>query len=159
MEFLASLENTPIANWVAGSLWGYPVTLASHGVGMAVVVGLVLVINLRVLGLFQGLPLSAARRLMPYLWAGFFLNLISGIGLYMADAQRFTTSLDFQLKILFIVIGVAIITVFDQKALKPAVAGGGDAALPSYAKPVALGSILLWWLAVILSGRLIAYVG
>jgi hypothetical protein len=151
------LESTPVAEWVAASAWGYPITLASHGVGMAIVVGVIVMISLRVLGLFPGVPLESTRRLLPYMWAGFILNLISGLGLFVADAERFFWGLTFQLKILFIVVGLAIVVVLDQAAVKPAVRGGGDAALPAFAKPLAVVSILLWWLAVVLSGRLIAY--
>ena len=158
LEFFRSLENTGVANWVSGSLWGYPITLSSHGVGMAVVVGLIVMISLRLLGFFPNIPIVALRRMLPYMWAGFWLNLISGVMLFMADARRFVASPDFLIKIIFIVIGVAITWAFDTYALKPAVAQGGrDAVLPSYAKPFAIVSILLWWLAVILSGRLIAY--
>jgi hypothetical protein len=160
LGFLHSLENTGVANWVAGSLWGYPITLSSHGVGMAIVVGLIVMISLRLLGFFPNIPLVAVRRMLPYMWAGFWLNLISGVMLFMADARRFAASPDFLLKITFIVIGVAITWSFDMFLLKPAVAQGGDnAVLPRYARPFAIVSILLWWLAVILSGRLIAYLG
>ena len=79
--------------------------------------------------------------------------------LFMADAERFAQSTSFLLKMAFIVIGVAIMQLFDTVALKPAVKAGGAVALPGYAKPVAVVSILLWWLAVILSGRLVAYLG
>lgn len=153
------LEQTPVADWVAASAWGYPITLASHGVGLAIVVGVILMVDFRVLGFFKGIPLGATSKLLPYMWAGFALNLVSGIALYMADAERFTFSTVFQLKILFIVIGVAVVWLLDAKAVKPAVAGGGDASLPAFAKPLAIVSILLWWFSVVLSGRLIAYMG
>jgi hypothetical protein len=153
------LEQTPVADWVAASAWGYPVTLASHGVGLAIVVGIILMIDFRVLGLFKGIPLGSTSRMLPYMWAGFLLNLISGLMLYVADAERFTFSTVFQLKILFIVIGVAVVWFLDAKAVKPAVAAGGDAQLPVFAKPLAIVSVLLWWLSVVLSGRLIAYMG
>ncbi len=154
---LTWLEQSPVADWVAASTWGYPVTLASHGVGMAVVVGVILIMSLRVLGMFKGVPLESMSRLMPYMWAGFVLNLVSGIGLFVADAERFFFGLTFQLKILFIVIGLVIVVVLDASAIRPAARAGGDAALPGFAKPLAVVSILLWWLAVVLSGRLIAY--
>jgi hypothetical protein len=50
-----------------------------------------------------------------------------------------------------------VVVTLDQTVLKPAVRGGGAGVLPSYAKPLAIVSVLLWWFSVILSGRLIAY--
>lgn len=151
------LQETPVADWVAASAWGYPVTLASHGIGLAIVVGVILMIDFRILGFFKGIPLEATRKLLPYMWAGFILNFVSGVGLFAADAERFFWALTFQLKILFIIIGVVVVVFLDEVVVKKAVAGGGDAALPSYAKPVAILSILMWWVSVLLSGRLIAY--
>ncbi len=151
------LQDSPVAEWVAASAWGYPVTLASHGVGFAIVVGVILMIDFRVLGFFKGIPLESTRKLLPYMWFGFVLNFVSGVGLFVADAERFFFALTFQLKILFIIIGVIVVLVLDQVAVKKAVAGGGDAALPAYAKPLAIVSILMWWVSVLLSGRLIAY--
>jgi membrane-bound ClpP family serine protease len=158
-SLLQWLEQTPVADWVAASAWGYPITLSSHGVGLAIVVGIILMVDFRVLGFFKSMPLGATSRLLPYMWAGFLLNLISGVALFVADAERFTFSLPFQLKILFIVIGVVLVWFLDAKVVKPAAAAGGDAALPGYAKPLAILSIFLWWFSVILSGRLVAYIG
>lgn len=159
MGILQWLEGTPVANWVAGSLWGYPITLATHAVGMAIVVGIIVMIDLRVLGLFKGIPLGTTRKFLPYMWWGFAINAISGTGLFVADAERFFFSTAYQLKMLFIVIGLLLMWALDARALKPAVAGGGDADLPGFAKPAAVVSIFLWWFSVILSGRLVAYLG
>lgn len=151
------LQDSPLASWVATSTWGYPLTLTAHGVGLAIVVGVILMVSMRVMGFFPGIPLDVTRRLLPFMWAAFVLNLISGIALFVADAERFFFSLTFQLKILFIVIGLVVVVILDQTVLKPALRGDGTAVLPGHAKPLAIVSVLLWWFSVILSGRLIAY--
>jgi hypothetical protein len=151
------LQESAVSDWVATSTWGYPLTLTTHGVGLAIVVGVILIISMRVMGLFPGIPLQVTRSLLPYMWVAFVLNLISGLALFTADAERFFFALTFQLKILFIVLGLVVVVVLDQMVLKPAVQRDGAATLPGYAKPLAIVSVLLWWFSVILSGRLIAY--
>ena len=44
---MAWLESTALADWVRTSLIGYPFVLTVHSVGMAIMVGIVTVINLR----------------------------------------------------------------------------------------------------------------
>ena len=49
------LETTAPAIWVGESLWGYPIMLGCHVVGLAIVVGLFMMRDLRLLGFFQGI--------------------------------------------------------------------------------------------------------
>ena len=53
MSFLQWLETSALAEWVAASLWGYPITLTSHGVGLAIVVGIIFMLSFRLLGKFS----------------------------------------------------------------------------------------------------------
>ena len=57
MELLIWLETSGVATWVNESLWGYPIVLTSHAIGMAIVVGMVTVIDLRILGYAKRIPL------------------------------------------------------------------------------------------------------
>ena len=49
---LGSLETSPFAAWVRESVWGWPLWLSVHVIGTAVVIGFVIIVNLRLLGLF-----------------------------------------------------------------------------------------------------------
>ncbi|MCH8866039.1 MAG: hypothetical protein IID58_04220 [Proteobacteria bacterium] len=53
MDGLRWLEQTAFSDWVLTSLIGFPLMLSLHAVGMAVSMGLILVLNLRLLGLFS----------------------------------------------------------------------------------------------------------
>ena len=52
------LENTAIALWVGTSLWAYPFLLSIHIVGLAIVVGIFSMRDLRLLGVFSSLSIS-----------------------------------------------------------------------------------------------------
>lgn len=154
---LESIQNTNFADWMRVSEWGYPIILTLHSVGLAMVVGVLLVIDLRVLGIPRSLPILPLRKLMSVVWLGFALNLCTGIALFTADAVKFYNSPSFRYKLLSVFIGVGL-AVF----LSSSVLGAGDqfdrrgAAVPGRAKFVAVVSLLVWGAAISL-GRYVAY--
>ena len=71
------------------SIWGYPIVLSAHAVGMSIVVGTVLMIDLRVLGLAGDAPLASFRNMFWVTWFGVFLNFTSGVALFASDPAKF----------------------------------------------------------------------
>jgi hypothetical protein len=163
VSFLNWLEGLPLSEWVAQSEIGYPSMLSIHSIGMAAVVGLLLMLDLRVLGVAPMIPLSAFRRFMPFAWVGFGLNLISGVLLFNATAHRLLDNWPFLSKMACIVVAGGVTWLLwreiKAKGLDRTELGGGSAAvtISTTAKALAVASILLWLLAITF-GRLIAYV-
>lgn len=159
MAFLDWLENLPLSIWVAESELGYPALLSIHSMGMAVVVGLLLMLDLRVLGYARGVPWSAFRRLMPYAGAGFALNLVSGVLLFNSTAHRLLVNWPFLSKMAAIAAAGGVTWLLWRRLqdgdLEPQ--ADGTAALPVATRALAVVSIVLWLLAIVF-GRLIAYV-
>lgn len=150
-NFLMMLENLELSQWVLGSIWGYPIFLTFHSLGLGLLVGLLIVIDLRVLGIAKPLPLSELRRLMPWVWVGFVFNAISGAVLFMADARKDFYSNSFRWKMLSIVIGLLIAVYLNRKVLRE-----DTAETPALARVLAVASLASWTGAVV-AGRLIAY--
>ena len=158
MAFLQSVESSGFSQWVkqSGSLWAFPGILLAHTYGMAVLVGVIAGIDLRILGLMPALPLAPLRRFLPLVWVAFWVNAVTGTMLLAADATSKMRNLDFGIKMAFIVL--AVIT---QRAIQKRVLGDPDVdARPfsSNAKMLAVMS-LVFWLGAITAGRLLAYVG
>jgi hypothetical protein len=105
MEFLLWYENGPIGVFIRESLWGYPITLSSHAVGMAAVMGVVLALNMRVLGYAKGISPLSFDKLFVVGWIGFAINLISGLILFAGTTSSYFFQGTFQLKIGAIVVG------------------------------------------------------
>ena len=150
------LENTPMARMVQESLWGYPIVLSSHAVGMAILAGIVLVINFRVMGLAPEISLSGLKTLARVAWVGLVINVISGVMLFSANAQHFVKSTPFLLKILFLVAGITLFVAMSRK-LAPSAPGSVEESSAGSLRIMAWVSTVLW-LGVIVMGRLIAYV-
>lgn len=150
------LESTTVAIWVGESLWGYPIMLSLHGIGLAVVVGIFSMRDMRLLGLFPGLRPSAFLPLSKLAWAGFIINTISGIVLFTSQAVTFVNNTAFLLKIGCIVAGMVLAGVIQSRLRGELATSGEGAAISGSTRLIALLSISSW-LGAIIAGRLVAY--
>ncbi len=157
-NILIWIQDSPLGYIAGQSEWGYPIVLACHAVGMAIVVGTLTVINLRVLGFVRDLPLHAFSNLVTIFWVGVILNIISGFILFCGDPERLFYHPAFWIKLLFILIG-ALCAWYVVRAIPDTtgVTENTSEALPSNIKLVAALSLILWPAAII-AGRLIAYI-
>jgi hypothetical protein len=155
MGFLEWLQSTPPALLVAEALWAYPLFETLHTFGMAMLVGSLGLINLRVLGFMRELPLVGTLDLLPLAWFGFTVNLISGLALFSSDAVYFWSSWTFRIKLGLIVLGGINAFVLSRSAFREARAG--YALRPAPGIRLVAGSSLLFWFGAIAAGRLIAY--
>ena len=156
MSFLNWLESTSYAEWILVSATGWPLMLTIHAVGLAIIVGIVFSLNLRLLGLYEAIPFTALHDLMRIAWIGIVFNVFTGLSIFTTQASSYVTSIPFLLKMLFIVLGIVNL-VYTQKYLKRE-AGAWQAAgtAPRIAVMLAGSSLFLWVMAVV-TGRLIAY--
>jgi hypothetical protein len=156
MELLVSLERTGFASWLreSGSIWGYPTVLTLHTLGLGVLVGASTVVDLRLLGAAPQIPLAPLERLFPVMWAGFWVNAISGVALFVADASTKGTTSVFMAKLVIIVLAIAVLRSIKRSVYR---SGEIDARQPVGVKALAAASLALWLLAII-TGRYMAYV-
>lgn len=156
MNFLEWLQNTPVAIFVAETLWAYPLLETLHTLGMAMLLGTLGLINLRVLGYKRALSLIGTQDLLPIAWIGFTINAASGLLLFTSDAVNFFSSNTFRVKITLIVlagINAAILSRRIYGSGGEAVATGeGGATIKLLA-----GSSLVFWVVAVICGRIYAY--
>ena len=166
MNFLAYLEQTGFSIWVreSRSLFSYPGILLLHTYGMAIVVGLIAGIDLRILGFAPALPLAPMRKLLPIMWAAFWVNAVTGTILMVVDATTKLRNPDFFIKMGLILLAVGIQRqiekrVFPDEQVEQAgqvgQVGHVEAPLTTGVKMLALSS-LVCWLGAITAGRLLA---
>jgi hypothetical protein len=158
MGTLVWLEQTAFGTWVreGNSMWGYPTILFLHTLGMGCVVGFAAVVDLRVLGVAADIPLAPLDRFLPIMWAGFWVNALSGTALFVADATTKFTNPVFGVKMTFVALGVTTVHLLRHRVIRGHALH--DRAMPKYAKLLAATS-LVCWLCAITAGRLMAYFG
>lgn len=142
--------------WVGLSLWAYPMLLAVHIVGLAIVVGIFSMRDLRLLGMFSGLQPAAFLPLSRLAWVGFIINAISGILLFTSQAVTFVNNTPFLIKIVAILSGMALAGVIQTRLRSELALAGGCAEISGSTRSIAMAS-LVCWLTAIIAGRLIAY--
>ena len=153
---LVTLESTAIARWVGESLYAYPALLACHIIGLAIVVGIFSMRDLKLLGCFPDLDIRVFGSLNRLALSGFAINAMSGLLLFSSQASYLATSVPFLTKIACIAAGMSL-----AYRLRPAVllaasmSGSPRLASPGLSMMAALS--LAIWMGAIIAGRLIAY--
>jgi hypothetical protein len=155
MAFLEWLQSTELGLFVAETLWAYPLFETLHTFGMAMLVGSLGLVNLRVLGFKRELPIIGTLDLLPLAWFGFTINLISGLALFSSDAVYFWSSITFRVKLTLILLGGINAFVLGQSTFRE-VRAGSTVEAGTGVRLIAASS-LLFWFGAIAAGRLVAY--
>ena len=137
--------------------WMWPFCETAHFIGMALLVGIVGVLDLRMLGVAKGLPVAPLQRLVPWAVLGFAINLVTGAIFVSSSPGNYASSWAFRFKMLFILTAGVNVLVFYVSGLARDIGnvGAGEDA-PRSAKIVAVISLCMW-LGVMFWGRMLPY--
>jgi len=150
------LKASAIQSFVVGRTWVWPASEAVHFVGLFLLFGVVLLVNLRMLGLMKSVPFSAFHRLLPWGVLGFTVNVITGMAFFIAAPNQYVDNVTFYWKMVAVMLAGLVLlyqTVFDDSW---SVGAGQDA--PVRAKLVAASAIVLW-IGVIYCGQMLPFLG
>jgi uncharacterized membrane protein len=139
-----------------GISWLWPACEAIHFVGLCLIFAVVLIVDLRILGMAKGLAFKAVYQLLPFGMLGFLLNLTTGMLFFLAAPGQYINNVEFHRKVFFIVL--AGINVLYFMAVDETWAMGPDDNAPFSAKVVA-GSAIFIWLAVLYYGHMLPFLG
>jgi uncharacterized membrane protein len=153
--------NPPLARVIGDAMvnlkWGWPASETVHFIGLSLLFGVVLLIDLRMLGFMKAIPYSTLHRLLPWGVLGFGVNVVTGI-LFFIGAPP-----DFYVNNTVFIWKLALILVAGANAMYFTVVkqtwslGAGDAA-PLAAKVAAASGIVLW-VGVIFCGQMLPFFG
>jgi hypothetical protein len=154
-QFWASIISTHMTN----STWIWPAAEATHFLGLCLSIGILLAVNLRILGVMRNVPFSDMHRLLPWGMIGFGANLITGMMFFVGQPSQYLVSEPFYWKVIFLMIAGAnflYLTVFkawdrENTANVTFVAGLPDRAMAF--------TSLVAWLGVLYAGRMLPFLG
>jgi hypothetical protein len=156
-EAARALQDTGLATALRQSFWVYPLVNAGHIVGLALLFGAIVPLDLRLLGFWQKVPLAAmSRMLLPVAIAGLLLAVPTGILLFSVRATEYAAMPLLWLKFGFVACAIANAlllrlslawTVHEQSGL------AGTTPRLQLAGALSIGL----WLAAIVAGRMIGY--
>jgi hypothetical protein len=150
--FFEWCEDTALGTWLQQAMWGFATVETIHIMALAVLLGTMVVVDLRLLGLgLKRMPVAElAGLLAPWFWISLATMFISGACLFAGEAVRLSKSGPFAYKMLFLLFAISAHITVHRKA----VAKGVDRAV--LCKTAAWLS-LTCWLGIALAGRAIAF--
>ena len=154
--FLLWIEKSAFSTWMreSPSLLSFPAVLSAHTVGMGLVAGINGAFALRILGVGAGIPINELKRFVPFMWFGFWLNFVSGIGLLIAYPTKAVTNPVFYLKLGSIAAAMVLFVAINRRLFKTPI--DYNPAGPRSVTFLAAASLVCWATA-ITAGRLLAY--
>jgi hypothetical protein len=157
MDLLRWLESTSIAQAISTSIWMYPTFESLHYVGLALLLGGIMLIDLRLLGFARSLPLRTMITLLPWVWIGFVINVVTGTLMFIYGASSFALNPAFQLKLVLMALAGVNALLFTIAAAR-----SGNEWVSSGDTPVAIKTIatlsMVFWVGVMTAGRWMAYI-
>ena len=138
--------------------WAIPTIQSIHIVGIALVMGSVLMIDLRILGWAwadQTLR-ETTRRFAPWLTGALWLMLVTGILMVVGEPVRELVTFSFWLKMCLVAIGALVVTIFQRTLRRHEQQWERTLVHKRSIKALAIVTFLVWACIIVL-GRLIAY--
>jgi len=145
------------AAFVLDHPWVWPICEVFHFVGLCLLFGVTLLVNLRLAGFISGFPLADLTRLLPWAVAGLGINIVTGMLFFLAVPEQYTQNSTFTWKMGLVVLGGLSLlypTMFDEEPDSAFDILHGDVTR----KLVAACSLVIW-IAVIFFGRFLPYLG
>jgi hypothetical protein len=150
--------------------WAWPAAETVHFLGLSLSFGVLLAVNLRILGVMKNVAFADLHRLLPWGMLGFGANLITGMLFFIGQPGQYIGSAPFYWKVVFLMVAGAnflYLTVFSKAWAAGSNVGavgpdgpdgnvGFDASLADKAMAVLS---LFSWLAVLYGGRMLPFIG
>jgi hypothetical protein len=155
LAWLAGLEASAFARALAASVWVYPLINAGHLLGVALLVGGIVPVDLRLLGAWRPVPLQAfGRPLIRCAAFGLILAAACGVLLFITRASEYVVSGFFLAKMGVVALGIANALALRLASFNANLRAGDP--LPAHIRIAAAISLTVWLTALLL-GRLVGY--
>jgi len=157
-EFAAWVESTVISKTLFGISWLWPLCESLHFIGLCMLIGGAGLLDLRLVGMFRGLPIRHVKALMPWAIGGFLINAVTGSLFLIMQPHLYLSSTVWWAKVGFLCLAGANALLFETRLAIPALAMDPDASTSTGMKLVGALSLFSWF-AVLYCGRMLPYLG
>ncbi len=157
LSWLAALEATGLAQALRHSVWSYPLVNAGHVLGVALLVGAIVPLDLRLLGAWRTLPLVPLWTVLTRTAAaGLALAVVCGGLLFATRATEYAASGLFQGKMALVLLATLNALALRRTGFDPAGVHGEADRVPLRIRLAAAFSLAAWP-TVLGLGRLVGY--
>lgn len=153
-----TLEYSSIGIAVAESAWLFPTIETLHVIALVTVVGTIMVMDLRMLGVAsKSMPLTLlSKDTLPWTWGGFILAAITGVLLFMSKASSYMINPYFLVKMGLLVLAGLNMLYFHFVTWRTVSDWDDAPTIPTSVKVAGITS-LLFWVAIVFCGRAIGF--
>jgi len=157
-QFCQWMYDAPISTALRESEWTFPAIETVHVLGITLMAGTIAVVDLRLLGLVfrRERVTDIAEQLLPATWLGFVVMLVSGLVLFASEAIKIYSNPAFRLKLVLLILAGLNPLIFHFTVYRRVESWDSQAVVPAQARAAAVLS-LIFWAAIIVCGRMIAY--
>lgn len=157
-EFWIKVENLSIS-WAIGGTWWFPFLESIHVIAATMVVGSILMVDLRLLGLAaKHYSISTmSSELAPWSWGAFAVATVTGIGMFITRAASHVVNPAFQWKMFLLLLAGINMAVFHFKIYKKISTWDTAFKIPANVRIIGASSLLIW-AGVMLSGRWVGHI-
>ena len=137
--------------------WMWPASEALHFIGLWLILGVILLVNMRLLGFMRTAPYSAFHRLLPWAALGLAINVVTGMMFVTGTPEQYGANISFLWKIIFLMVAglnLLYITVFEGPWHHAQ--AGQD---PPIRVKIAGATAIVSWLLVMYFGRMLPFLG
>ncbi len=153
----AAIQASALSQTLSASIWLYPLINTGHVIGIALLFGAIVPLDLRLLGRHSNVPLGPlARTLIPISVAGLLLAVASGLLLFVTRPLDYVVEPLFAIKLGLLALAVLNALALHRRARWELMREVPRQVVPKAWQLAAVASVLLW-LGVIAAGRLIGY--
>ena len=152
------IRSTTISQWVNSGPWIWPTLETLHFTGLGVLIGGLIVKDLRLIAYKRGLPLRTVHKILPLVFIGFGINACTGFFFVVGNPHRYAVNYAFQMKVVLLLLAGLNALWFRLKVSPQMKNWTETTESPALARFMGAASLILWF-GVGIHGRLITFFG
>jgi hypothetical protein len=159
LSFSTWLSTTPASAFVLKHAWVWPAAETLHFIGLSMLIGVIGIVDLRLLGLGKRVPFAPLHQLVPWGISGFLICFSTGVVFFTGDPLQYVNNWVFWCKMVFVLLaGLNVGTFYLTGIFDAAEKLGPGEDAPRGAKIIAAVSLVLW-IGVMYLGRMLPFLG
>lgn len=159
LDICTALENSTLGVTITESEWMFPTIETLHVLALALVIGSIAMLDLRMLGVAnrdRGVT-QLAEDTLPWTWGAFVVAAISGGLMFVSAATSYYDNVPFRIKLVLLALAGANMALFHLTAYRAVHDWNHTLPTPQPAR-IAASLSLLFWIGVVVAGRWIGFV-
>lgn len=157
-ELTLWLQSTALSHAIVGRTWIWPAAEVIHFFGLALVLGIVGLLDLRLMGFLPRIPIGALHEMVPFALGGFAVNVISGTVFLVGHPEQYVHNVSWWLKVASLAVAGANALVFERLYARQTLGQEVGEPMPTAVRWIGAISMASW-LSVLYWGRMLPFVG